>query len=375
MQEKPDSAILSDKPAKSRETLFAFAGFFLTLVLIVVSVALVYGYRAYRYYASHPSNVTGDSFIMEDPQTGYAQRPHIVSKTRGSLPYTVYTDQFGARVEGTGRISPETVDVLAIGGSFTWGHGVEDEETFVKILGRELGLEVSNIALASYGTTTALLSLKKFGFLKPKVVIYGLINEHIERSVLPCAPCLSPFCRSVPYVTLTGSGMPEIRQARHVTEGYFDYLGEMVMPHDFGWRDVYWAMKRDVMALLGRDANSINRRQARTLGPEGKAEAFRFLMNELIGEVRARNAKMIVVYIPVMTGLPAPSEIIRETMSRFQDEPDIEYLDLTGTFRSYAREHGEDSIKGGGFDGHPNRTGHSIIARAVKPVLSRILSR
>src|ERR1044071_6310316 len=115
-----------------------------TTVLCLVILAAYFFREAKIYFRTHPTYYTGDSFIEEDPQMGFRQRPNIKMQHRAPPNYTVYTDNLGLRVEKEGLQAPSNVDVLAIGCSVTWGHGVEDPATYIKILGRKRNLKVAN---------------------------------------------------------------------------------------------------------------------------------------------------------------------------------------------------------------------------------------
>ncbi|MCG8588850.1 MAG: hypothetical protein MJE66_06125, partial [Proteobacteria bacterium] len=125
----------------------------LALVLGVVGVvAIVAAELAVRPYRGLTLRVEGDGWgTAADPEIGFAPaaRSSIVRHHLDSgLRYNVHSDSRGLRVDGPGEETPERVDLLAIGGSFTWGHGVENAETYPQILGRTLGIKVANAAYA-----------------------------------------------------------------------------------------------------------------------------------------------------------------------------------------------------------------------------------
>lgn len=78
--------------------------------------------------------------------------------------------------------------VLFLGGSLTFGHGVEDDEPFPAILARDYwsDFEVVNRAVMGWGTAHAYLSLldELRRGKKPKMVIYGYIPDHAVRNYI-----------------------------------------------------------------------------------------------------------------------------------------------------------------------------------------------
>src|SRR5262249_1925771 len=73
--------------------------------------------------------------------------------------FHIFNDGRGARVNAPGERTPEHVDVMAVGCSFTWGAGVESEDSYPQQLGRMLGASVANFGMGSYGSVQAFQSL------------------------------------------------------------------------------------------------------------------------------------------------------------------------------------------------------------------------
>ena len=67
-------------------------------------------------------------------------------------------------------------------------------------------MPVANGAVSSYGTVSSHRALMRFKDLKPKVVIYGVIGDHLRRNLDPCAPSFHPPCLSVPHVVVDEEG-------------------------------------------------------------------------------------------------------------------------------------------------------------------------
>ena len=156
----------------------------------------------------------GDWPFQRDDEIGFVAvkngrtlRRHLTSGLR----YHLFTDARGARVNAPGDQTPPRVDLLTIGCSFTWGHGLENEETFTEGLRRRLGVTAANFAMGSYGTVHSLLLLRRHLDLRPRVVVYGFIDDHLRRNLAPCAPSYAPYCLPVAHVGFAGQGTPTIR--------------------------------------------------------------------------------------------------------------------------------------------------------------------
>ena len=104
----------------------------------------------------------------------------------GSRVVPVHFDENGIRVPEQGhRLSPDRPSVLFIGGSYTMGHGLTYDESFVGQFDELTGhaYQAVNLGVQAYGTDQALIALKKFAPLfNTKVVVYTFIEDHIYRN-------------------------------------------------------------------------------------------------------------------------------------------------------------------------------------------------
>ena len=329
--------------------------------------------NAYRYYRSHESHIAGPSFIMDDPVIGYVQRPHVHNRYTAPPAYDVYTDDVGARVAAAGVRSPRKVDLLAVGDSFTWGHGVQDESTYVKRLAEAKGLTASNVALASYGLTTSYLSFRKFSFLEPRIVIFGFIEDDITRALQPCAPSLSPYCRAVPFIDFDAGGNPFIHPPDYRSADYYQYMQDVIMEHPFGWKDVLWGLKRDRLILSGNDRDGINTRHGRYVNDAAsRQKAVEFIVANLVKDVLDHQAALVMVHIPSMsTVTPLPPEFT-SIMPKWVDNDRVFLVDTAKTFDAFVKQNGSGPLMAGGVDAHPGERAHEMIALDIAPVIDQI---
>lgn len=339
---------------------------FVFWLALVVCLALALGaillgfyfFRAYAFYKTHKSYYVGNSFIQEDPVIGFVQRPSIKMFHTVDPKFSVYTDTIGARVGKPNMVGPAKTDMLTIGCSVAWGHGVENEKTFSSMLQNKSGMKVVNLGLASYGTTASLLIFKKNIALRPRWVVYGFIEDHLNRNLNPRAPCLSPIPRPVACVTFDSKQNPWINPPNKISYEYFQYFNEILLDHSFGWRDVLWAVRRDFIRLCGK----FGPRKLYKPTREQKFAAMSFLLTSMLKETRTIGANLVVVYVPNPGDIqPAPPELIRALSAAGTD---ILYVDLFESFQKYAKEHGKEALQAGP-DPHPGEIAHRLIAEAV----------
>src|SRR5262249_49419292 len=148
---------------------------------------------------------------------------------RAGLAYHVYTSDRRARVSRRGEMTPPQVDLLTVGDSFSWGHGVENEDTYTSRLAARWRGPAANLAFAAYGTVPAGEMLARVLDLRPRLVVYGFIADHFKRNLLPCAPSYGPVCLPFSYVGQDPGGALAIRRPdlrrfdlnRRVWEAFF----------------------------------------------------------------------------------------------------------------------------------------------------------
>ena len=183
------------------------------VMLISGSLSLVLGFYligVYKLVAMHlPDVITvGDPIVKFDKRVGF--RASENSKTTVTVPkinlsYDLMTDNTGARISPVNRTYPDKPSITLVGCSFTWGHGVSNDETYAHVLETELKMRVRNYGMGSYGTVQSLEMLEKFG-VGSSLIIYGFIDEHLRRNVTPCAPSFAPLCLYVPTVRRNSGG-------------------------------------------------------------------------------------------------------------------------------------------------------------------------
>jgi hypothetical protein len=122
-----------------------------------------------------------------DPQLGWVHRPSAAALDRHYDYEANYT--IGSRgFRNTGEPSQEagTIDVLCLGGSFTFGQGVADEEAYPAVWNRAAGTSqrVVNAGVNGWGAVQALLYLRRYLREQPppSLVTYGWIPAHLPRS-------------------------------------------------------------------------------------------------------------------------------------------------------------------------------------------------
>lgn len=172
-------------------------GFSIVAGLLVLAVTLPAAELALRLTGSTPWE-SGErienqpSTTRPDPELGWRYIPGRYTMppfVDAGEPTTLTIGPDGYRVTGDAP-KGQTARVVLIGGSYTFGHGLSDDQTLAWRLQHDIPeAAVANLGAVGYGTYQSLLTLEKYLASTPeseaplKLVIYGFIQHHRERNV------------------------------------------------------------------------------------------------------------------------------------------------------------------------------------------------
>jgi hypothetical protein len=173
-----------------------------------------------------PSNrVTWASLHRPDPMLGWTLTDSIQYRSRlvdpaGALQYDVtYTVESGRRrtpaAPAADTESARPV-VVAAGCSFTFGHGLNDEDTWPWLLQEQLPeYQVLNAGVMGYGTDQALLAAERQIRRHPaQAVVLGFGGFQIERNRAPQGWLVSVYPFSKPLFAVQSGQAEYLRQVR-----------------------------------------------------------------------------------------------------------------------------------------------------------------
>jgi lysophospholipase L1-like esterase len=115
------------------------------------------------------------SLIQFDPDCAqydagltYTLKPGTCTFANIEFRTTVHVNRLGLRDDEAALAAPE---VIAIGDSHTMGWGVEEDQTFGRVLARKSGLKVLNAGISSYGTVREMMLLDRLDVSKLRVLV------------------------------------------------------------------------------------------------------------------------------------------------------------------------------------------------------------
>ena len=218
-------------PNTSRTGILLLASILFALVLAEIVLRAI-GYSPWRpAEAVHLQVESTEAFFGTDPLLGFALVTDRAKISVNALTFEVNHDRLRLddSTEVLYRRSPgankggDTVWVF--GGSYTYGWGVSNSETYSNVLGEELGIFVRNFAVPAYGTlqsTLQLNSLLKSLDETPSLVVFAHAPFHAERNVgaRSWLKTLSAY-NSLGDINLPALRPDESDQLRYIDLNYF----------------------------------------------------------------------------------------------------------------------------------------------------------
>lgn len=338
-----------------------------TLGLVVApAITTLVGWLVYSTITNPPrSPLDADRFkpgtyLYEvDRAAGFKTRANVsLMDKAGNTSFEIYTDDRGGRISKDDDKHKHLADVVTVGCSQAWGHGVPNDKTFSSILAQRLSATAENLSVPGYGGVSALARLLDNKDLKPKLVVYGFWEDHLNRNVRSCVETNSPICWERPYVKLGPSGQMQIEPPLapeagvEQTRRWYMETASGTSQYRSIFTDLYWKAAQIWRALVGfgqQDTSAAER-----------LEATKYILGEMNNAAASVGAKLIVVFIPLYfdTIKDAPDEL-----TEFARNKGYILVSMSDEFREMRAAGVSIPIAG---DGHLSEAAHEAIARRVE---------
>ena len=195
------------------------------LLLCSVTLSLLVGEAGARVLLRHPARVNPAAAVLghlnrPDPMIGWLlssapiQYRHRLVDSAGKLQYDV-SYSVADEQRRTSENPPDAPLVIASGCSFTFGHGLNDQDTWPWLLQERLPeYHVVNVGTMGYGTDQALLAAERRVLQSPQrtaAVVLGFGDFQIERNRGPQGWLATVYPNSKPLYARGPNG-PEYRR-------------------------------------------------------------------------------------------------------------------------------------------------------------------
>ncbi len=314
-----------------------------------------------------PERFRSENFLLDpDDWLGFKLKPHVtILDSAGTRKFVVYTDGRGARVSRPEEESMQT-DILLVGCSQAFGHGVANEATFISLVARRLGKTAVNLSVSGYGGVSALERLRRNLDLRPRLVVYGLWEDHLNRNVRRCIEHNSPVCLERPYIRFDESGRPVIEYPSHsdrnvaLTRRWYMETAKGTNAYRTVFTDVFWTAYRfatmSYEAVFGIEE---------PVSFERKLDAMRYVLSEMKRAADSVGAKLAVVWTPLYfsdTITQPPDELVAHA-----ERERILWVNMAGPFETMKRNGIPIAIAG---DGHMTEAAHKAVASEILRALA-----
>lgn len=231
-----------------------------------------------------PSAVIRGRLHRPDPRIGWVltqeslRFPHRLVDNQGNVQYdVVYSVEGGQR--RTSEQPPAGPVLVAAGCSFTFGHGLNDRDTWPWLLQEKLpNYHVVNVGCMGYGTDQALLAAERQLLQAPgktALVVLGFADFQIERNRSPQGWIVHVFPFSKPLFAIGPDGVDYQRQVRFWSLGAADHSD-----------------------LFAHIANTLANRVYRIPSHDGARELTAALITGFAKRFEALGARLAVVVLP-----------------------------------------------------------------------------
>lgn len=229
--------------------------------------------------------------------------------------------------------------MVALGDSFTFGFGVNDDETFPAQLEKaNPSLEVLNFGISGYGIDQIHLLLKEKIFdWNPDVILLTIYPEDFWRATR----AFSDGGYGKPYFVLNANGRLHLMHVPVPTNRDFKtpQFPEILQPTWMG----RILNSSEIVRLLRKSWTYVKKKTGWE-DPDTTPEWIlgRAILRQLIAEIRERKIRLILMIAPPHRWVQGTVEPIRDSLLRFSSRENVEMIDLSPLFKEASKASSTD---------------------------------
>lgn len=381
----PNSRSVANASLAPHRGRLLLAGIYLAAIMAVFALFFAYRIRVHHLtFSARQFFWMGDlhrdaamGFRMNANRSGLAVLNHGLTDPARQIP--VRTDAHGLRIPV--RSDPAAIrtrGIAAIGCSCTFAHGVAAESSYVEVAGALLGLPASNLGVCAYSpVTSALLLEEDVERLKPRVVVYGFGNFHLQRAATPRADSelFQAWARCPDGNCTIEAPLFDNRLAFAMAPGverlyYAPRLAGDATPLNAARVSLLTPLAfQDLVRAL--HPKSLKLRVS--AGPLPEAAFCRYILDRMYGTAQSHGAIFVLLWFPKEYGdRPAPGMLA--AVKEFRERAGFLYVDCSaGLFAGVPDQATYSALWQVPRDGHPNKGMHAEMGRALAAAIAPAL--
>jgi hypothetical protein len=283
-------------------------------------------------------------------------------------------DDHGRR---SGRPST-SVEIIAVGDSFTHGHEASDSEAYPYRLGEVMDVGVANYGVNGFDPLQATLQFERVADRHPeaRLAIRGVMFENIARVPNSFRGALRPVTQEPfgfkPFVDISGSD-PVVRDNPNAPPA--ETLEQLRARVEAALEADYWRLPRAGFPYLGGIVQAVQSRlfaflvQRKVLGVKGAVEygdpslvrGLMHVIEQFLASTRARGFRPLVVFLPEnKNDRVSPARLIAELRG---EHPDALFVNFGEAAIDWDRYNLDGTVC------HPSPYGYDQIARFVSAAI------
>jgi lysophospholipase L1-like esterase len=290
--------------------------------------------------------ISVEGIIRSFGPLGYGKINHAVTRDEYDMLYSD-DNQLGMRGEVFAvQKAADSIRILILGDSISYGAGVKSSEAFPQLLKRELlptltdrPVEVLNVSRAGWNSENELKALRKYIPYQPDIIVLGVCMNDVESSQERFQSKPTPLSSitdryfSWSYTFSLLSYLSERRRESQNEAGYVHHLNSRFDPGSEGWQ----RFEKDITAMCDLANGS--------------------------------NIPLIAALFPILAEPTSELDKLHSQMSKCLFQNDLQLMDLRDAYKSH---HWRD-LYVSFADGHPNAFAHRLAAEAMQEKIADLL--
>lgn len=316
-------------------------------------------YREWRWVMKRldDGKVNFDARFVHDPFTGWKNAPNISNKPKNHG--QIYTNAQGMRNSQDFSTEPDGKPrLMIVGDSYSFGHGISNEETFAHVLNKVHmpDWQVMNLSVSATGTDQNYLMYEHYGEkFNPDIVLLGFYVLDFNRNTFSFRDYAKPMYVPMEDGTLKLTHSPVPSPEKLIAQ----YRNGEKQIGGWHYSYAYAAFKKifTTATKRNRDPGSLPRR------------TLTGIMEKFIQRVRGNNATPIWIIFPIrdiMKKETSKYSVIEEFVEAEARRLGMPVLRLQPIFRSYLEKNPDISIwRPREVGGHLSIIGNQLVAKSI----------